>query len=336
MQEGDVSRRLNGVNCHRKTGLGSRVGHVRVAGAAPNHHLTAGGTPGPVGILTRQHHLEIRADEGSRAPLVGELPAKHVHGRAADKGGNERVGRCVVHVVGRPELLEARRTHDRNLVGHGHRFQLIVRHIDDGGAEFGMEPFQLRTHLHPELGIQVRQRLVHQEHLGVAHQRPPQGHALLLPAREFPRAPLQQGCDAQNLGGLAHPLVEFGLGCLPHLQRKGQILVDALVRVERVILEHHGDVPVFRVKVVDDLVVDGNGAVGDLDQSGDQVERGGLATTGRTDQRDKLTVLNCQVHIVDGNDVVVGLDQILEYYLGHAASSRNRDSVTRRSAGVRT
>ena len=85
-------------------------------------------------------------------------------------------------------------------------------HVDHGGAEFGVEPFEFRSHLHAELGVQVRERLVHQEHLGIADQCSAQRHPLLLTTRELPWLSFQQWGDAEDLGRLSYPLVEFDLG----------------------------------------------------------------------------------------------------------------------------
>ena len=106
-------------------------------------------------------------------------------------------------------------------------------------------------------------------------------------------------------------------GQLAHLQREGEVLVDRFVRVERVVLEHHGDVAVLRVEIVDHAVADGDLAGGDRDQPGDQIERGRLAAAGRTDQRDELAVLDGQRHVVDRHDGAVGLDKISQDHLSH-------------------
>ena len=92
---------------------------------------------------------------------------------------------------------------------------------------------------------------------GVAHQRAAERHALLLAARELARLALEQ---MRHVEHLAPPpctlLVDLGLGQLAHLQREGEVLVDRLLRVERVVLEHHRDVPVLGVEIVDHAVAD--------------------------------------------------------------------------------
>jgi hypothetical protein len=55
-----------------------------------------------------------------------------------------------------------------------------------------VEALEFRSHLYPELGIEVRQWLVHQENLGVADEGPAQRYPLLLPTREFPGLSLEQ------------------------------------------------------------------------------------------------------------------------------------------------
>ena len=61
-----------------------------------------------------------------------------------------------------------------------------------------MQLLQLGAHLHAELRVQVRQRLVQQEHLRLAHQRPAHRHALALAAGELARPALQQVVEAEH------------------------------------------------------------------------------------------------------------------------------------------
>ena len=136
---------------------------------------------------------------------------------------------CAKTRVGRVVLLQQAAVHHRHLVGHGHRFELVVGDVDDGGVEVLVEALQLRAHLHAELGVEVGERLVHQEGARVAHQRPAERHALLLAAGELARPPLEQVHDVEHLGGRHDLLVDLGLRQLPHLQREGEVLVDRLV-----------------------------------------------------------------------------------------------------------
>jgi hypothetical protein len=96
-------------------------------------------------------------------------------------------------------LLEFAVAHHGDARGERHRLDLIVRHIDDGGSEALMQFLDFRAHVYAQLRVQVGQRLVEQENPGLAHQRPPHGHSLALPARELSRSTLQEMIDLQRL-----------------------------------------------------------------------------------------------------------------------------------------
>ncbi|RYF64383.1 MAG: ATP-binding cassette domain-containing protein, partial [Comamonadaceae bacterium] len=74
-----------------------------------------------------------------------------------------------LRVAMRADLLDDAVVHHDDAVGHGHRFDLVVRDVDRGGLQPLVQRLDLGTHRHAQLGVEVRQRLVEQEHLGVAH-----------------------------------------------------------------------------------------------------------------------------------------------------------------------
>jgi hypothetical protein len=70
---------------------------------------------------------------------------------------------------------------------------------------------QRRAHAHAHLRVEVRQRLVHQEGVGLAHDRAPHGHALALAARERRGTAVQQRLEAEHLGDLLDAARDLGL-----------------------------------------------------------------------------------------------------------------------------
>ena len=140
-----------------------------------------------------------------------------------------------------------------------------------------MEALDLGPHLHAQLGVEVGERLVHQEYRRVAHQGAAESHALLLAAGKFARLALEQVRHVEHPRRFPDLPVDLVLGQLAHLQRERQVLVDRLLRVERVVLEHHCDVPVLGVEVVDHPVPDDDVARRDRDQPRNEIERGRLA-----------------------------------------------------------
>ena len=60
-----------------------------------------------------------------------------------------------------------------------------MRDVDEGAARVDVQALQLGAHLEPELGVEVRERLVHEEHSRLGRERAGDGHALLLAAGEL-------------------------------------------------------------------------------------------------------------------------------------------------------
>ena len=164
----------------------------------------------------------------------------------------------------------------------------------------------LSAHLVAELGVQIGQRLVHQQHLGLTHDGAADGDALALAAGEGLRLAVQVLGDAQDLGGLLDLAVDLRRGDLLELQGEGDVLIDGHVGVQGVALEHHGDVAVLGGHIVDDLAVDEQLALADLLQTGHHAQCGGLAAAGGADQDDELLVRDVQVELLHGDDAALG------------------------------
>ncbi|HVM20414.1 MAG TPA: hypothetical protein VM307_10680, partial [Egibacteraceae bacterium] len=63
--------------------------------------------------------------------------------------------------------------------------------VDGGGAVLLLHPGDLGAHLHAQLRVEVRQGLVEQEGVRVAHDRAPHRDALALPTGQVRRLPVQ-------------------------------------------------------------------------------------------------------------------------------------------------
>jgi len=96
-----------------------------------------------------------------------------------------------VELSRRVDLLHDALVHDDDAIAERHRFGLIVRHEDRRDAEPLVQADQLGAHLHAELCVEIRKRLVHQERDRAAHERPADRNALPLPARECTRLAVQ-------------------------------------------------------------------------------------------------------------------------------------------------
>ena len=72
--------------------------------------------------------------------------------------------------------------HHHDTVAHRQRLDLVVRHIDGGRGNGAVDLEDLGAHLHAQMGIQIGQWLVEQEHGWIAHDSAAEGDALALAA----------------------------------------------------------------------------------------------------------------------------------------------------------
>ena len=91
-----------------------------------------------------------------------------------------------------------------------------------------VQPLDLGAHVDPQLGVEVGERLVEQEDLRVAHQRPAHGDALALAAGELARLAVEQMADLQHVGDLGDRLVALGLGHAADLHAEGDVLATVM------------------------------------------------------------------------------------------------------------
>ena len=132
-----------------------------------------------------------------------------------------------------------------------------------------MHPRNLGAHLNAQARVEVRERLVHQEHARVADDRAPHRDALALAARELTRLALQQVCEPERLAGCLDAAPDLAFRRPTRAQPEGDVLEHRHVGVERVVLEHHRDVAAARVEVADAPLADEDLALGDLLETGD-------------------------------------------------------------------
>ena len=145
-------------------------------------------------------------------------------------------------------------------IAHRHRLDLVVRDVDRRHAELGLEARDLGAHVDAELRVEVRERLVHQVRLRLAHDRPAHRHPLALTARERAWLAVEERLEPEDVSRLADALVDLVLRRLSQPEAEGDVVVHGQVRVERVALEDHRDVAVARRHAIHDAVADSQDA----------------------------------------------------------------------------
>ena len=246
----------------------------------------------------------VAVDLGDRGAeldaALGQVGREQVHGRAADEAGDEHVRRLLVQVARGADLLQDAVLEHRDAVAHGERLGLVVGDVDRGDAEPALQRRDLGAGLHAQLGVEVRQRLVHEEHLRLTDDRAAHRDALTLTTGERLRLAAEVGLQVEQLGGLEDALGAVLLADAGDLEREAHVLGDGHVRVQRVVLEDHRDVAILRRDVRDVAIADQDAAVVDLFEAGEHAQSGRLAAAGGSDQDEELAVGDLQVDLVDG------------------------------------
>jgi hypothetical protein len=196
--------------------------------------------------------------------------------------------------------------------------------VQGDGAQALVQRLELGAHLHAQLGIQVGQRFVEQEGLGLAHDGPAHRHALALAARELARAALQQGLQPQDLGRGRHPALDLGQRQALQLERGTQVLRHRHVRVQRVVLEHHRDVAVLGRRVGDLARTQPHLAGIHRLQAADHAQPSGFAAARRPDQGHELAVGDLQAQAVQYRCRAKALVQLAQRDRRHVSPSRRR------------
>ncbi len=144
----------------------------------------------------------------------------------------------------------------RHAIGQRHGFFLIMRHVHGRYAERALQLLQLSARFHAQFGVKIGEGFIEQEQACLANDGSRQRTALLLAARQLAGFAIEQMVDLDLARGILHRGLYLGRRELGHFQREGDILVHGHVRVERVALEHHGDIAVARVGRCDVPIVD--------------------------------------------------------------------------------
>ncbi len=200
-----------------------------------------------------------------------------------------------------------------------HRLGLVVGDIDRRHAEPRLERCDVGAHLHTELRVEVRERLVHEEDARVAHDRAAHRYALPLAAGQLARLALEIRRQAEHLRDLVHAPVALRLLDARDLQRERDVRGNGEIRIERVVLEHHRDVALLRRIVGHVALADPDRAAVDLLEPREHPQRRCLPGPGRTDEHRELAVRDVQVERIHRGNVRPGIDarRLLEANLSH-------------------
>lgn len=219
----------------------------------------------------------------------------------------ELVPRRPVQLPGRSARLQPRPVEHRDPVRQRQRLDLVVRDVQDRHVrQLPVQPGEFGEHLGPQPGVQRRQRLVEQQHLGPDRQRPRDGDALLLATGQLPGTAPRVRPHPGQLQRLTDPLPDLGLIGAARLQPERHVVLDPHMREQRVLLDDHPDAPPVRRYVGHVPFAEEHPPRRRPHEPGDGPQRGRLPGPGRSEQRHHLARLDGQVERVEDGVPVVG------------------------------
>ncbi len=128
--------------------------------------------------------------------------------------------------------------------------------------------------LDTEFRIEVRQRLVHEEDPRLAHDGPAHRDPLTLPSGQVFGFTGQVRLQVEQARRVEDPPVAFRFRHTRDLQRETHVRRDVHMRIQRIVLEHHGDVTAGWRQGGDVLTVDPDRSGIDAFQTGEHPQRG--------------------------------------------------------------
>ena len=236
----------------------------------------------------------------------------------------EHVARPLERDVEQRLLAPRPRAHHHDLVAERDGLVDAVGDEHDRLAGVGPDPQQLL--LQHRLGqlVERRERLVHEQHLGVVGERAGERHALLHAARQLMRVGVGELAEPGLVEPLADHVAPFARGHLAHAQAVRRVVADGHPGEDRLPLEDHRvGGPVARPAL----------QLGDarrrLLEPGEHAQQRALAAPARADDDEEAAGLDRHRKVVDrGHDAALGrelLDESLDADLrggdGHRCAS---------------
>ena len=158
-------------------------------------------------VAVGSNHVAERVRTG---PFRDERDVDEVHPRRAEKCGGDPVRRTIVERTRWTDGLNAALVEKYDPVGQGDRFGMVMGDEDRRLTGLTVQPGDVSSQTRPEPGVEVRQRLIKQQHRRLTHQRPAQRDPLTFAAGEFPRHPVEQRRQTETLRHIGHSVVNFG------------------------------------------------------------------------------------------------------------------------------
>jgi hypothetical protein len=147
---------------------------------------------------------------------------------------------------------------------------------------------------------------------------------LALAAGQLTWKAFEQLRQAEDRGSSIDAFVDLASRSATQFHGECHVGGDGHVRIKRVILKHHRNVPLFRRHVVDDTVADADFAGSDIFQAGNHSQQGGFAAARRSDQHNEFTVPDRDINAMNDVCGAEGLLNVADRDRSHSLLPDNR------------
>src|SRR5205085_5943057 len=198
----------------------------------------------------------------------------------------------------RADLVNTSALHDADAIGDDQGFFLVVRDVDRGDPKRTLQIADVISQLDAQFGVEIRQRLVHQQNLWLDHDRPRESDPLLLPARKLVRQSRGIAAEADELQRAGDALGDLTARAATILESERDVFAHRHVRENGVVRKHEPDIAAIRRHVVDALAGDPHLATVMADKTRHSAQERGLAATGRSQKGEELARLDVEIDVV--------------------------------------
>ena len=203
-------------------------------------------------------------------------------------------------------------------------------------AHLLLDPLELDLHVLAQLQIQGAQRLVQQQHLGLVHQGPCDGHPLLLAAGERVRLSVFKALETHDFQHLQDPGADllFGkadgplAGGIPGIwnpfepQAESNIFKDVQMWKKGVLLKHGIDLAPVGGNVINPHTVEQDVSRRGGREAADNAQRGGFTAPAGSEQCEEFLVVDIQIDVIEYRFAVKRHAKVLQadQLFGHVSS----------------
>jgi len=246
-------------------------------------------------------------DDRAQSNAVSVEAADGQQACLADEARDKRIRGMIVQPLRPIDLDQSAISENGDPVAHRQRFALVMRDINDRGADALVQFAQLDLHGFPQLLVERRKRLIHQNKPRFENHGPRERDALALATGELGDAAPLIARKTDHRECRADLLRPICFGKPSRAEREGDVLADVHVRKQRVVLKHDADVALVRGQEGDVAVAEMDRARRGLDEAAEQAEKCRLPGSGWPQQRDEFTRRDLKRNIVERADRAVAL-----------------------------